>query len=217
MESTAGLPNGSIRAIQNGVPELHGVPVPRASAGPVVGTLSRLDWTKGIDVLFSALPCLPEVTAVVVGKGDAEASLRAMAARMGVSDRVVFAGWTDQPGAWLQSFDVFVLPSRAEGLPLSICEAMLSGLPVVATAVGSVPEVVVDGTTGLVIPVDDPDALVRALQSLVSDPALRARMGEAGRERAARDFSVTSMVAQYEALYDEITDPHARALHGARR
>jgi glycosyltransferase involved in cell wall biosynthesis len=103
--------------------------------------------------------------------------------------------------ALLARASLFVLPSRSEGISLTLLEAMASGLPVVTTHVGGNPEVVKDGVTGLLVPPDDPAALARALLDITSDSARGRRFGRAGRERVAAHFDVRHMVRHYESLY----------------
>src|SRR5262249_49116127 len=104
------------------------------------------------------------------------------------------------------SFSVFCLPSRSgtESFPLSVVEAMLAGLPVVATDVGSVTEAVRDGETGLIVPVDRPEKLAAALRRLLDDPGLRREMGSRGRQRALERFTAERMASSFERLYQEI-------------
>jgi glycosyltransferase involved in cell wall biosynthesis len=110
----------------------------------------------------------------------------------------------------LAASDIVALPSRfGEGCPNAVLEAMAAGKPVIASRSGGTPELVVDGETGLLCPPEDVDALGAALRRLAADPALRAKMGAAGRERAARDFGVERLVRSYETLYSELTAPHA--------
>ena len=199
-----GIPRSTLRVIRNGVAETAIGNSPRAHTGPVVGSIGRLDWQKAYDVLVRALPDLPGVTAVIVGEGEERGRLEALAAELGVSDRLELAGWIDDARSRLAAFDVFVLPSRFEGLPLVAIEAMLAGVPVVATDVGSVSEAVVDGSTGQLVPPDDPAALARAIASLLADPALRLEMGQRGRHRALELFRLEDMAARYETLYDEV-------------
>ena len=111
---------------------------------------------------------------------------------------------SDEPRRHLSSFTVFCLPSRSESFPLSVVEAMLAGLPVVATAVGSVPEAVRDGDTGFVVPVDDPDALAVAIRRLLEDSELRREMGLEARRLALECFTSERMVAGFERLYQEL-------------
>ncbi len=199
-----GRPERSVRTIHNGVPDVELEAPPRPSESSVIGSIGRLDGQKAYDVLVRALPQLPDVTAVVIGEGEERGRLEELADSLGVADRLLLPGWSDEPRQQLRTFDVFVLPSRVEGLPLVLVEAMLAGVPVVATDVGSVAEAVVDGSTGLLVPPGDTDALVEAIASLLGDPGLRREMGARGRERALELFSVAAMAARYEALYDEV-------------
>ena len=205
VEQDAELPAGSIRTIHNGVPKRpRPVEVRRLAAGPVIGSVGRLDRQKGFDVLVSTLTRLPGVTAVLVGDGPCHRDLERLARESGVADRVVLPGWSDEPWTFLHGFDVFVLPSRFEGFPLAIVEAMRASLPVVATSVGSVGEAVVDGVTGRLVPPDDPAALACALRQLIDDPDTRVRLGHAGRKRAEELFSLETMTRAYVRLYEEV-------------
>jgi glycosyltransferase involved in cell wall biosynthesis len=203
VEEFAQLPAGSIRVIHNGVPELATHPVARARPGPVLGTIGRLDHQKGFDVLIRALVDVPAATLVVVGDGPEGASLRTLAAELGVAGRVHFTGFSAEARRHLGGFDVFVLPSRFEGFPLVIVEAMLAGLPVVATDVGSVAEAVIDGQTGSLVPADDAPRLAGAIRALLEDPDRRSAMGAAARTHAAQ-FTAARMVTAYEQLYAQL-------------
>lgn len=204
VEELAGLEPGSIRTIPNSVPDLPVEPEPRAASGHVIGCLGRLSAEKGFDVLLRALELLPETTCVIVGDGPERSRLDALARELGVADRLIVTGWSEKPRSYLPSFDVFVLPSRFEGLPLAVLEAMLAERPVVASDVGSVPEAVHDGDTGLLVPPEDPVALAGAIRRLLEEPELRARMGACGRELALRRFATVSVAAAFEALYAEV-------------
>src|SRR5207302_6028335 len=114
-----------------------------------------------------ALATRPDAALVLVGDGPERRSLAALAGDLGLDDRVLFAGWQTQPRRYLTTVDVFALPSRFEGFPLAVVEAMLAELPVVASAVGSVPEAVREGETGLLVPPDDPARLAAALRRLL--------------------------------------------------
>jgi glycosyltransferase involved in cell wall biosynthesis len=155
-------------------------------------------------VLFEALAALPDAALVLVGDGPERRWLEALATSPLLEGRVRFTGWHAEPRRHLTTFDVFVLPSRFEGFPLSIVEAMLARLPVVATTVGSVPEAVREGETGLLVPPDDAAALAAALGRLLADPALRSRLGEAGRRLALERFTAAAMARSFERLYEEI-------------
>lgn len=206
MEDFYALGRGSVVSVPNCVPD---VALPPRTARPpgaplVVGSLGRLDAVKGYDLLIRALARLPGVQAVVVGEGAARPALEALARELGVVDRIALPGWSDQPSATLPTFDVFCLPSRSEGFPLSIVEAMLAELPVVATRVGSVAELVADGSSGLVVERDDLDGLVDALARLRDDAPLRSRFGVAGRKRALASFTVEQMATAYQELWERL-------------
>jgi glycosyltransferase involved in cell wall biosynthesis len=205
IEEAADLRRGSVRAIPNGVVDV-GAPKRRHSrAGPIViGTLARLHPYKGLDVLLAALPSLPEAEVMLVGDGPERTKLAWQAEQLGVADRVRFIEWTDSPRSLLGELTVFVLPSRVEAMPLSIIEAMLAGLPVVASDVGSVAETVVHGVTGLLVPPDDPEALALAVREMIHDPTRASEMGARGRRRALDRFTASRMASSYEALYNEI-------------
>ena len=205
VERFVGLPERSVGTIYNGVPDLEAEPMARRRPGPIIGTLGRLDPQKGFDLLIRALPLVPDATVVIVGDGPERAGLERLARELGVTDRVLITGWSEQARAYLGSFDIFVLPSRFEGFPLSIVEAMLARLPVVATDVGSIAEAVLDGETGFLVPAEDVDALAGALQRLLADPELRRRLGESGRARALDRFTAATMARSFERLYEEVT------------
>lgn len=211
VEGMYGLRPGSLRTIHNGVPD---VPLPPpmedTRAGPRVGSLARLTSQKGFDVLLRALALLPDVTAVLVGDGPDRKSLEQLAEQLGLRDRLEVTGWLSDPRPLLSTLEVFVLPSRYEGFPLSVVEAMLAALPVVASDVGSVREAVIHRETGLLVPPEDVDALVGALGELLADEALRRRLGERGRALALERFSAGAMADAFESLYDEITAPAPR-------
>jgi glycosyltransferase involved in cell wall biosynthesis len=179
----------------------------------LVGEVGRLCEVKGQRELIEALarlrPQHEELRVVLVGKdleqgGTYEALLERAADGLGVRDRVVFAGYQPDAPALMDDLDVVVLPSWIEGLPLVVLEAMARAKPVVATPVGGTGEAVVDGTTGLLVPPRDPEALADAIDRLLRNPDLARRLGEAGRQRAEELFSADTMVARVLAVYDEV-------------
>ena len=204
IEEYVGLPPGSVTAIANGVPHEQLEPFPRLVPGPIIGSLGRLTDQKGYDLLVRALPGLPEATLVLVGDGPERGALGDLALTLGVADRVHVTGWADDARRYLPTFDVFALPSRWEGMPLGILEAMHAGLPVLAADVGSVAEAVSDGESGFVVPPDDQPAVSDRLGRLLGDASLRKRMGERGRATAALRFTDTVMARRYEKLYGEL-------------
>jgi glycosyltransferase involved in cell wall biosynthesis len=204
IENEAGLRAGSIGVIRNGVPARPGDEIEHVAPSPVIGSVGRVDVQKGYDVLVDALPLVPGATAVIVGDGPARSSVEARAADVGVADRLVITGWRESVSPLLRSFDVFVLPSRYEGLPLSVLEAMEVGLPIVATDVGSVREALTAEETGLLVPPGDAVGLAGAVRRLLDDRDLRRRLGDAARARWAAEFDAATMVAAYERLYETL-------------
>jgi len=140
---------------------------------------------------------------VFIGDGPLKAECEKFVIRKGLDERVFLLGAREDAVELVRDFDVFALFSRWEGLPLTIIEAMLAGVPVVATDVGGVDELVVDGETGFLIRGLDPEAAERALLKLLADGELRRRLGEAGRKRAREKFSLEEMVRRYRELYLE--------------
>ncbi len=206
VEEQAALPPGSVRTIYHGVPDVDRTPADRISPEPLIGTIARHDPVKGLDVLIDAMPLIPDVRLVLIGSGPETQSLRDRCDRLGVADRVEFRDvpWNESAADHLASFDLFVLPSRDEGFPVTIMEAMLAGIPVVATDVGSVRESVDDGTTGLVVPPEDPAALAEAIRRLIDDPAMRTSLGAEARRRGVERFTVEATVGAYLDLYREV-------------
>ncbi|MCL4235424.1 MAG: glycosyltransferase [Deltaproteobacteria bacterium] len=150
--------------------------------------VARLHRQKGIDVLIAALARLePAVRArfhvVVLGDGPDRDALAELAATHRVTDTMSFAGWCDDPRAATGAFDLFVLPSRSEGQPFALLEAMADGVPVIACAAGGIPEALDDGRVGMLVPVEDAAALARAIEAFVADPTAARDMS-----LIARDF-----------------------------
>lgn len=203
IEQLVGLPTGSMRVIHNGV---AAATAPRRLdlAAPVVCAVGRLDRLKGFDLLVEVVARMKEGSLLLIGDGPERQNLEALAVERGVAHRVRLTGWSDEAAALLAGSDIFVLPSRLESLPLSLLEAMHAGIPVVVTPVGSIPEAVQHGVTGLIVPVGDADALRAAIELLVDDPPRRRMLGASGRAWAREAFSVERMVDAYVALYDEL-------------
>jgi glycosyltransferase involved in cell wall biosynthesis len=219
MEDFYALGRDTVISIPNCVPQISPVTsVPPLFTGSekslVVGSFGRLDAMKGHDLLIRAIAQVEGVQVVIFGEGGQRAVLEKLANELGVSDRVSLLGWVDNPRAYLPQFDIFAMPSRSEGFTLAVVEAMLAGLPVVATNVGSVPEAVIDGETGLLVKKDDVDGLVLALQKLRDNPSLRSSLGQRGQQVAQRNFTVDVMVKQYEQLWCKLlaSPQHPRLL-----
>jgi glycosyltransferase involved in cell wall biosynthesis/O-antigen/teichoic acid export membrane protein len=206
IERLIGLPAGSLLTIRNGVPDLPAHDAPRPGSQLVIGTISRINPLKGIDLIVRALPALPAVKAVIVGDGPMLAEIRALAERLGVADRLQTTGFDPDPRWRLSSFDIFILPTQTEAaLPLAIVEAMLARLPVVATTIDSISESFLDGETGLLVEPNDLAGLIGALRRLIDSPPLRERMGDRARAYATAHFGIASMVSAYEQVYRDIS------------
>ena len=176
----------------------------RSAAGPVtLLSVGRLRAPKDFRTLLHAMAALDRGTARlrIAGDGPDRAELEHEIARLGLGSVVELLGTRDDVDELLAGADVFVLSSASEGLPMSVLEAMAAGLPVVASAVGGVPELVRDGETGALVPPGDSAALASALRTIVADPALRERLGEAGRRRAEQEFSLARFEREHLALY----------------
>lgn len=177
-----------------------GVPV----GMPLVAVVGRLVPIKDHPTLLRALAELPGVHLAIVGDGESAADLKGLVEQLGLGDRVHFAGWHLDLVPVLADIDAVALTSRNEGTPVALIEAAAAGRPVVATAVGGVPSVVRDGVSGYLVPPGDPAAVADRLRRLLADPALRASMGAAGRAHVSSRFGAARMIADTEALYDDL-------------
>jgi glycosyltransferase involved in cell wall biosynthesis len=128
--------------------------------------------------------------------------------RLGLEDRVRFSGWVDDLSTCYMRWEIFAQTSLAEGFGLSVLEAMAMGLPVVATSVGGVPELVVDGETGLLVASREPAAFAGALEQLLDNPERAYSMGQRGCDRARQEFSASIMAKRVEVLYDSLVESH---------
>ncbi len=215
-----GVPPRLLRCIPNAWSGWAVAPLSRAEArrtldlpaeGQVVGWVGRLSREKGADVFIDAVARLsaPGVTAAVVGAGRDADALRARAARRGIADRIRWCGEVADAASCFSAFDVFALSSRTEGTPIVVLEAMASGVPIVATRVGGVPDVLTDGEGWLVAP-EDPLALAAALQAALGDRKAAAVRVAAAAARLAARFASGPWLDAYEGLYrDLVTDGRA--------
>jgi glycosyltransferase involved in cell wall biosynthesis len=186
-------------------------PAPVASLGPLkLGVLARLIPLKNVESLIRTTAYLAdmgiEVQTEIAGSGPSDSSLRDLVASLGVAERVRFLGWRTDVGRLLAAWDLLVIPSLDEGFPLSALEAMAAARPVVATRVGGLSELVVDGVTGRLVPPGDTDALVRCIAELAIDRQRLALMGIEGWKRVHESFSASRMARQTVELYDQILD-----------
>jgi glycosyltransferase involved in cell wall biosynthesis len=200
---------GQYRVIRNGIDleAFAGEPQPREGRIVFIG---RLRSPKRVDLALEALrqvrEAVPAATLDVVGDGPLRAGLEQLAMRLGVGDGVRFLGSRTDLPSLLRDTHCFLLASDSEGCPLSVLEAMAAGVPVVATSVGGVPELVVDGETGSLTRPGDAAELAVALRSVLSSPEQARSLGENGRARARRLFSRERMIGDTSALYDEVVE-----------
>lgn len=187
----------------------------------VVGTLGRFEEQKGLTYLLKAaarvLETYPDVHFLVVGEGPLEGELRAQAERLGISGVVHFTGWRRDVPEMLATMDVFCLASLWETFGIVLAEAMLAEVPIVASGVDGIPEVVADQETGFLVPPTNVEALTAALCSLLEDPARAREMGQAGRRRALEKFSVRTMVKQYEDFLEGLVGHEAGGVERGRK
>ncbi len=196
------LPPRVIRYVPNGI-DLDRFAVARTErdgAEPVIGTVAALREEKNIARLLRAFARLPAGRLVIVGDGAQRPALAALAAELGVADRVRFAGHQADTAGFYAGFDLFALSSDTEQMPLSVIEAMASGLPVVSTDVGDVRLMVAGENAPFIVGLDD-DSLAAALSGLAADPAARRRIGAANLAKARRDFDQAAMFAAHGALW----------------
>jgi glycosyltransferase involved in cell wall biosynthesis len=204
-----GWPAAATRLIPNFAEAVDGLPVSRAALDtpegvPLLLGMGRLHVHKAHDVSLRALTRLPDAFLWIAGTGPLAAELKALAVDLGVAERVRFLGWRDDPWALYRAADLCLFPSREEPLGNVVIQAWAYGLPVVAAEAVGPAALIRDGEDGRLVPVDDPEALAGAAAALIGDPALRARLAEAGRARVTNEFSKAAVVARWRALYEEL-------------
>ena len=209
----AGLPADKLVTIHYGLDEPPSTPseVTPADVGvpdhaPLVLAVGRLIEQKDHMTLLTAFARVresrPDARLAILGWGPLEQATRERAHMLGLDGTVLVLGRVE-PRDWLARADIFAHTSRWEGFGIVLLEAMLAGLPIVATRVSAVPEIVADGTTGYLVPPADADAVAERLSELIGDPARRRTLGDAGRKRACDEFSVARMTERTLAVYEE--------------
>jgi len=208
-----GVKNSKIQVVYEGV-DLQWID--KQQTGPLtkpegvlgIGTVAHMSPEKGHAALLEAIGILrhkfPRVHLYLVGDGSLKGDLVKKTKRLGIEEFVTFTGFRTDSEALMKQFAVFCLPSLSEGLSSAILAAMASRLPVVSTKVGGIPELVADGSTGFLVPPGDPKTLATALGKLLGDPALRTRMGEAGRKRIEDHVTVSQKLQATENSYLEL-------------
>jgi glycosyltransferase involved in cell wall biosynthesis len=181
--------------------------IERDPSRPVVGCVGRFSHEKGHTNLLTAwtdvLRVKPNARLVLVGSGPAESDLRAMASRLPVGS-VIFTGYRYDLAAWLKTFDIYVQPSLSEGLGTTVLDAMACRLPVIASRVGGLCEVIEDQRTGILVPPDQPSQLAAAILQILGSSEKAAAMGLAGRRRVEESFACERMIDAYSSLYQEL-------------
>lgn len=210
---TVGTDAHKVRVLYNAVPDI-GADLPPREAPPEGAVLSllvlaNLSERKGIGTLLRACRVMKEQGLrfrVTIGGGGDVDGYRRLAAELGVAEECTFRGWVtrEEAHAHIRSHDLLLLPSTHEGLPMVILEALSAGLPVVTTPVGSIPEVLTDGETARIIPVNDPDALALAVADLARHPALYARLSAQGRRLFLEKFVIDAYGRTLQELYAEL-------------
>jgi len=185
------------------------------AAGPLAACLAVLRPQKSIHVFLEAAPrilsAMPEARLAVIGDGPQKAELEARARELGIADRLPFISFRPPAFRQLASLDVFVLPSAWEAFPISVVEALASGVPQVATDVGGTREALLDGRTGLLCPPGDPAALAERIGALLGDPARRQSMSENSRQRWEQNFTLDAMLDATAVVYEDVLAGRARA------
>ena len=220
LSDTFGVPPDLITVIPNGVPAFPSLPTraeARRSLGvpddvePLVGYVGALETKKGVTDLMAgaAMAELPGLALALVGDGTLARQLRVDAGTQ--SFAVFLPGYLTDVASFLPAFDLFVFPSHGESMPLAVIEAMHAGLPILATRVGGIPEIIDDGVTGLLVEPMRPDLIAVALRALAADPDRARALGDAARRSAAERFTTEVMVQRVEQLYRTIVTPGSPA------
>ncbi|HLY25567.1 MAG TPA: glycosyltransferase [Aggregatilineales bacterium] len=198
--SVDGNPAGNPGSAQASLRERLGLP----TNTHVVGSVCRLTRQKGVTYALQALQRLPDVHYAIVGDGPLRNTLENEARTLGIAGRVHFLGWRDNAASLLTAFDVLLMPSLWEGFGLIALEAMAAHLPIIASRVSALPEIVMDGQTGGLVPPADPTALREALSNVLADSQQRQAMGQAGYRRLREAFSVQRMVEATLKVYNNL-------------
>jgi glycosyltransferase involved in cell wall biosynthesis len=205
----SGWPEARAHYLPNFVPEMTAAPIARASletpeGAPLALALGRLHPNKGFDVLIEALARAPGIHMWLAGEGPDRAQLQTQAQRLRVANRARFLGWREDAAALLATCDMLVCPSRHEPLGNVVIEAWAAGTPVVAASSIGPAALIRDSVTGLLVPIEDADALARAMTRLAEDRALRGELAAAGRAAYAAEFSESVVVRQYRDFFERV-------------
>ncbi|MCX7795401.1 MAG: glycosyltransferase family 4 protein [bacterium] len=205
----AGLSREKITTIHNGIPEvLNRMELPIKIDGFIIGTAARLTKFKGIRYLIEAFSHLhnkyKDLNLVVIGDGEERENLEKLTQNLNIEDRVFFLGALPNARLYFSNFHIFVLPSLFEALPIVVLEAMSQKVPVIATEVGGIPEIIDDGKTGILVPPEDPLEIARAIEKLINNRELMKELGEAGYKRYKEMFTLENMVMSTKNVYESL-------------
>ncbi len=209
-----GWPAARAHYLPNFAPDLAGAAPERlgvAPGTPIVLALGRLHRNKAFDVLIRALPRLPGVTTIIAGEGAEREALQALARQTGVADRVVFAGWRDDTAALLAGCDVLACPSRHEPLGNVIVEAFAARRPVVAASSDGPRELIRPGEDGLLVPLDDPEALATSIGLVLGNAGFAAGLTAAGRAKFDAEFAEAPVLAKWRGFLQTVEKPACAA------
>jgi glycosyltransferase involved in cell wall biosynthesis len=191
-------------AAQQDAPPRDREPLATPDDAPLALAMGRLHPNKGFDVLLAALAQVPQLYLWLAGDGEERADLESRAASLGLAERVRFLGWQEDVGPLLAAADMLICPSRHEPLGNVVLEAWAAGVPVIASTAEGPRALVAEGETGLLVPVEDADALAAAMARLVRDPALANSLGARGRELWVSEFSEARIVPLYRSFLAEV-------------
>ena len=205
-----GWPPERSHYLPNFVDETDATPVDRAALDtpadvPLIFALGRLHTVKGFDVLLSAIAEVPDAVLWLAGEGPERDALQAHARTVGVDDRVRFLGWRNDTAALMAAADIMVCPSRHEPLGNVVLEAWARDVPVISTRSAGPGEMIADGENGILVGIDDAEAIAREIKRLAGDPAIRHEIGEAGHRTLTQRFSKQTVVAQFLEFFDVVT------------
>ena len=189
--------------------------------GFIIGAVGRLSPEKGFDCLIEAFGKVagnaPEAKLVILGEGRMREMLEAKVTALGLADRVLMPGYVSNAAGYMGFFDIFVLSSITEGLPMTLLEAMHEALPIVSTKAGGVVNVLLDGETGLLVPHSDPSALAAGIKKLYLDADLRQTLGSAARQEGLGKYSSQQMTLKYLAVYRDVLQNRPQRYPGRRQ
>jgi glycosyltransferase involved in cell wall biosynthesis len=213
------VPSNKVAVVANGIDvesyQRAGAQGCRTEGEFVIGTVGRLAEVKRQDLLIRAFARLATdadgLRLLLVGDGPERKRLESLAAELAIADRVKFAGYQPSPERFLAQMDVFALTSRHEALPLSLLEAWASGLPVISSAVGGIPQVVDHGRTGLLFQSGDETALLRCLRKVIKERDYAAALAAEGKAEVEAKYSLSRMAADYELQYGLAKGPIERS------